>query len=264
MRLILLGSGSTGNALYVESGATRVIVDCGMSGKEAAARMTDVGLDPTRLDGIVVTHEHVDHMKGVRVVSKTAGAPVFVSDVTRAHCNFGRNAAGIVWGEAIESSTPFKIGSLDFRPFTIPHDGADNFAFTVESEGVKVGMATDLGHITHLVSERFRGSDLIIIESNYDPEMLKVGPYPWSVKQRIGSTTGHLSNDETARWIRQGFDGSARYLVLAHLSRHCNHPELARLSALKALDALGSLFFQNPYDRLKIAPHDRPSEWFEL
>jgi len=264
MRLILLGSGSTGNALYIESGATRVIVDCGMSGKEAASRMTNAGLDPTRLDAIVVTHEHIDHMRGVRVMSKTAGARVFVSDVTRAHCNFGRDTEGILWGEAIESSKPFQIGTLDFHPFTIPHDGADNFAFTVQSRGVKIGMATDLGYITRLLTERFRGSDLIVIESNYDREMLKAGPYPWSVKQRIGGTTGHLSNDETARWIREGFDGTARYLVLAHLSRHCNHPELARLSALEALDKLGSLFFQNAEGRLKIAPPDRPSEWFEL
>jgi phosphoribosyl 1,2-cyclic phosphodiesterase len=264
MRLILLGSGSNGNALFIESGATRVLVDCGLSAKETACRMTAAGLDPTRLDGIVITHEHTDHMKGVRVVSKTANAPAFLSDLTREQCNFGRNGEGMVWGERIESSRPFRIGTIDFHPFTIPHDGADTFAVAIESGGVKIGIVTDLGYITRLVAEKLHGCDLVIMESNHDREMLKVGPYPWSVKQRIASTTGHLSNDETARWIREDFDCRAQYLVLAHLSRHCNHPELARLAALQALDAHGSLFFQNAESRVKVAPSDGPSEWFHL
>ncbi|PYT07763.1 MAG: hypothetical protein DMF60_06400, partial [Acidobacteria bacterium] len=115
-----------------------------------------------------------------------------------------------------------------------------------------------------LVAERLRGSTLVMIESNHDRDMLKVGPYPWSVKQRIASNLGHLSNDETARWIREDFDGEAEYLVLGHLSRHCNHPELARLSALQALDYHGSLFFRRAEERVRIALPDRASEWFEL
>jgi phosphoribosyl 1,2-cyclic phosphodiesterase len=264
MRLILLGSGSTGNALFVESGATRVLVDCGLSAKETAIRMTAAGMDPTNLDGIVLTHEHADHVKGTRVMSKTASAPVYISEQTRVQTNFGHGGEGIIWGERIESGQPFQIGTLNFHPFTIPHDGVDTLAFAVESQGIKVAMVTDLGYISRLVAERLKGCDLIIMESNYDREMLKVGPYPWSVKQRIASTTGHLSNDETAKWIRNDFDGQAQYLVLAHLSRHCNHPELARLAALEALDSHGSLFYQRPERRLRIAPNDRPSEWFEL
>jgi phosphoribosyl 1,2-cyclic phosphodiesterase len=103
-----------------------------------------------------------------------------------------------------------------------------------------------------------------MIESNHDRDMLKVGPYPWPLKQRIASSTGHLSNDETARWIREDFDGRARYLVLAHLSRQCNHPELARLCAIQALQSHGSLFYPDAERRLKVAYHDRPTEWFEL
>jgi phosphoribosyl 1,2-cyclic phosphodiesterase len=264
MRLIVLASGSSGNVLYIESGTTSVLVDLGLSAKETARRMTEAGLDPTRLSAVVITHEHTDHMKGVRVFSTTADVPVYMSKATRTECNFHHDGEKIPWGEAIASSEPFQVGSLDFYPFTIPHDGVDTFAFTVQSEGVKVGVATDLGYISQLVAERLRGSNLVMIESNHDRDMLKVGPYPWSVKQRIASNVGHLSNDETSRWIREDFDGQAEYLVLAHLSRHCNHPELARLSALQALERHGSLFFPRAEERVRIALPDRPSEWFEL
>jgi len=264
MRLIILGSGSTGNALYIESGDTRVLIDAGLSGKETARRMNEAGLDPARLDAIVITHEHTDHVKGLHVISKTTQAPVFVSAATRAECHFKQDPDEITWGQEISSSEPFQVGNLDFYPFSIPHDGVDTFAFTVESRGIKVALVTDLGFITRLVAERLRGSDLVIVESNHDRDMLKIGPYPWALKQRIASKLGHLSNDETARWIREDFDGRAAYIVLAHISRHCNHPELARLTALEALEAHGSLFFPNPEGRLKIAPHDRATEWFHL
>ncbi|HKV40704.1 MAG TPA: MBL fold metallo-hydrolase [Blastocatellia bacterium] len=264
MRLIILGSGSTGNVLYVESGGTRVLVDAGLSGKETARRMTGAGLDPARLDGIVITHEHSDHIRGLQVISKTAGAPVFVSAATRAECTFPRGGRGITWGDSITSGESFQIGSIDFHPFSIPHDGVDTHAFTFSAAGVKAGIVTDLGYISRLVSERLKGCDLVMLESNHDKEMLKTSPYPWTVKQRIGGRLGHISNDETARWIREDFDGRAQYLVLMHLSRHCNHPELARLAALRALDRHGSLFFPNAEGRLKIAPHDQPAEWFEF
>jgi phosphoribosyl 1,2-cyclic phosphodiesterase len=250
--------------LYIESGATSVLIDVGLSAKETARRMTDAGLDPTKLSAVVITHEHTDHMKGLRVFSSTAEVPVFMSEATRAECKFPHDGEKMTWGETIASGEPFQIGSLNFHPFAIPHDGVDTVAFTVESEGVKVGAVTDLGYITQLVSERLRGSTLVMIESNHDRDMLKVGPYPWSVKQRIASNTGHLSNDETARWIREDFDGQAEYLVLGHLSRHCNHPELARLSALQALHYHGSLFFPRAEERVRIALPDRASEWFEL
>jgi len=264
MRLIVLGSGSSGNVLYIESGATSVLVDVGLSAKETARRMTEAGLDPTKLSAAVITHEHSDHVKGLRVFASTAEVPVYMSEATRSVCNFPDNGKKIPWGETIVSSEAFQIGSLNLYPFTIPHDGVDTFALTVESDGIKVGVVTDLGYISQLVAERLRGSSLVFIESNHDRDMLKVGPYPWSVKQRIASNVGHLSNDETARWIREDFDGQAECLVLLHLSRHCNHPELARLSALQALACHGSLFFPRAEERVSVALPDRASEWFEL
>jgi phosphoribosyl 1,2-cyclic phosphodiesterase len=261
MKLIILGSGSTGNALYVESGDTRVLVDAGLSGKEIARRMTHVGLDPGRLDAVLITHEHSDHVRGLQVVSKTLNAPVFASGATRSECRFPHGGEGIRWGQEIRSSEPFQIGSLDFYPFSIPHDGVDTFAFTVTSKGVKLAMVTDLGYIPRVVAERLKGCDLIMVESNHDRDLLKVGPYPWPLKQRIAGKLGHLSNDEVARWIREDFDGRARYLVLAHLSRHCNHPELARITALEALQ---DRRIPDAEGRLKIATHNHPSQWFEL
>jgi phosphoribosyl 1,2-cyclic phosphodiesterase len=264
MRLIVLGSGSSGNALYIEAGAAAVLVDVGLSAKETARRMSEAGIDPARLAGIVVTHEHADHIKGVRVMSKTISAPVFISQATRAECRFPAEGDGIHWGEVISSSQDFQVGDLEFHPFTIPHDGVDTFAFTVQAGGVKVGIVTDLGYITQLVAERLRGCDFIMIEANHDRDMLKVGPYPWPLKQRIASNTGHLSNDEMARWLSEDFDGRASHIVLAHLSRQCNHPELARLSALQALDGRGALFYPDAERRVTVAHHDHATEWFEL
>ena len=264
MRVIILGSGSSGNALYIEAGETSALVDVGLSAKETARRLSEAGVDPTRINAIVVTHEHSDHIKGVRVFSKTANVPVYISEETRSECRWSGGEAGIQWGETILSSDPFQIGKLDFHPFSIPHDGIDTFAYTVEAEGIKIGIVTDLGYITNLVAQRLLGCNMVVIESNHDKDMLKVGPYPWSLKQRIASNTGHLSNDETARWLREDFDGQAEYIMLAHLSKQCNHPELARLSALEALDTRGSLFFQQAERRVKIAVQDYASEWFEF
>src|SRR5687768_3787534 len=125
MSLILLESGSHGNALHIRSGATSVLVDLGLSARETARRFSEAGIDAAKLNAIVVTHEHADHVKGVRVMSKTAEVPVFISDATRDECRFAGGGSGMQWGEMISSSHPFQIGSLDFHPFTIPHDGID-------------------------------------------------------------------------------------------------------------------------------------------
>src|SRR5262245_403082 len=166
MRFLVLGSGSSGNVVYVESGATSVLVDCGLSAKETARRMSEAGLDPTKLSAVIITHEHTDHMKGTRVFCSTAEVPVFMSEATRTVCDFPDNGHKIPWGEKISSSEAFQLGSLNFYPFTIPHDGVDTFALTVESEGAKVGIATDLGYISQLVAERLRGCNMVFIESN--------------------------------------------------------------------------------------------------
>jgi phosphoribosyl 1,2-cyclic phosphodiesterase len=265
MRLCILGSGSSGNATLIVAGETRVLVDCGLSARELARRIQAAGEDPTRLSAVVVTHEHADHARGLTALSKLLEVPVYISTDALAACNLGERAKTVRRGEAISSSQDFEIGALRFHPFSIPHDAADPFAFTVEANGTKVGMAVDLGYYNALAATSFRGADALVIEANHEVEMLRACSfYPWALKQRILSRQGHTSNDEMARFLREDFDGRAEYIVLAHLSRNTNHPEIARLAAVQALQARGPLFFRDPERRVRIAHHDRPSDWIEL
>jgi phosphoribosyl 1,2-cyclic phosphodiesterase len=264
MRLCVIGSGSSGNVLYAEAGDARVLIDVGLSGKETVRRLNEIGVDPASLTAVVLTHEHADHAKGVSVFARSYDLPVYASPRTREACQFGRFADKIRFVD-ISSSEPFRIGGLEFYPFTVPHDAADQFAFTLESERAKAAIVTDLGYITQLVCERVRGADVLIIESNHDVEMLKICPqYPWALKQRVLSKHGHLSNDHVSDFLQRDFDGKAEHIVLAHLSKNTNHPHLARLSALQALDARGPLFFRDAERRVRCAEQDRPGEWIEL
>lgn len=265
MRICILGSGSSGNATLIVAGETRVLIDCGMSGRELMRRLQEVGEEPSRLTAVVITHEHGDHARGLAVISKSLGVPVHISSAALAACNFGEKVKQIKCGEDVSSSQDFEIGPLKFHPFSIPHDAADPFAFTVECKGAKVGMAVDLGYYNALAAERFRGADVLIIEANYEADMLRACTfYPWSLKQRIMSRMGHVSNDEMARFLKEDFDGRAQYVVLAHLSRNSNHPEVARLAARQALEEKMPLFTSHAKSRVRVANYDRPSEWIEL
>src|ERR1041384_7436235 len=265
MRICILGSGSSGNATLIVAGETRVLVDCGMSARELIRRIQSVGEDPTRLTAVVITHEHSDHARGLAVLSKLLDVPIYISTSALEACNLGEKARAVQRGEALSSSRDFEIGALRFHPFTIPHDAADPFAFTVEANGTKIGMAVDLGYFNALAAERFRGADALIIEANHEVEMLRACTfYPWALKQRILSRQGHSSNDEMARFLREDFDGKAEYVVLAHLSRNTNHPEIARLAAVQALTARGPHFFRDAERRVRIANYNQPSDWIEL
>jgi phosphoribosyl 1,2-cyclic phosphodiesterase len=265
MRICVLASGSSGNSTLIVAGSTRVLIDCGLSARETIRRIQAVGEDPTRIDAIVITHEHGDHARGLVSLSKTVGAQVYISTAALGACNLGEKEKFIRRGEAICSSQDFEIGAFRFSPFAIPHDAADPMAFTVEANGVKMGIAVDLGHINALAAERFRGADVLVLEANHEVEMLRACAfYPWMLKQRIMSRQGHTSNDEMARFLREDFDGKAEHIVLAHLSRNTNHPAIARLAAIQALEDRSPLFSAKAEKRVKIASHDGPSDWIEL
>lgn len=265
MRICVLASGSSGNATLIVAGGTRVLIDCGLSASETIKRIRQVGEDPGRLDAVVVTHEHGDHARGLVPLSKSLPARVYISTAALDALKLGEKVKFIRRGEAISSSQDFEIGAFRFSPFAIPHDAADPMAFTIAANGAKMGIAVDLGHINALAAAAFRGCDALIIEANHEVEMLRACAfYPWSLKQRIMSSEGHTSNDEMARFLSEDFDGKAEHIVLAHLSRNTNHPAVAQLAAVQALEARSPLFSANAEKRVKIARHDGPSDWIEL
>ncbi len=265
MRICILGSGSSGNATLIVAGETRVLVDCGLSGKETMRRIQEVGEDPHKINAVVITHEHGDHASGLHVVSKTLSAPVFISTATLTACKLGEKQKNVKRGDEISSAQDFAVGEIKFHPFSIPHDAADPFAFTLEHKGIKVGMAVDLGYYHGLAAERFRDCDALVLESNYETDMLRACTYyPWSLKQRIMGRHGHVSNDELSRFLREDFDGKAQHIVLAHLSQNSNHPEVARIAAIQALQERSPLFSADAERRVSIANYAKPSEWIEL
>lgn len=274
MKLSVLGSGSTGNAILLVANGTRVLVDAGLSSREIARRMNLLGEDPNALAGILITHEHGDHAGGLRVLMKDLDCPVYISAKTRdAYICERRNVndeeprrrACALRDRTIEidSGRDFRIGDIDFHPFTVPHDAVDNFGFTATHHGVKVATVVDFGHITTLITEQLRGCAAIVIESNHSRDMLKtVDVYPWELKQRILSRLGHLSNEDVAEWIMDGFDGQAKHIVLAHLSQRANNPYLAKITADTALHERAPLFSNDTQVTLSFPKE--PTAWIEV
>jgi phosphoribosyl 1,2-cyclic phosphodiesterase len=224
----------------LETGRTALLVDAGLSKKELLRRLGAVGRRPERLDGIVISHEHSDHISGLLQASEHWRAPVYATEATHYEIQIALLDGGAKRLERVEhirAGQKFIVGDIEVSPFSIPHDAADPLGFTFRRSGTKVALVTDLGYLPELVKHHLRDSDCLILESNHDLEMLKVGPYPWHVKQRVMSRTGHLSNHVVSEYLcdAEGFDARAHYLVLAHLSEQNNNPDVARISAEEAL-----------------------------
>lgn len=276
MKVTVLGSGSTGNAVLISTEKTRVLIDAGLSAKQILLRLAAVGEDCERLDGILITHEHSDHAGGLRVLLKSVKCPVYISEMTEDAYYSTRK--GVHNGESeslkrrdvlkkrtarIASNEEFRIGDIDFEPFTVPHDAADNFGFVAKNRGCKIATLMDFGCITTLIKEKLRNCDAIVIESNHSLDMLRACPiYSWDLKQRIASRTGHLSNEDLSNWLTNDFDGSARDIILAHLSQRANEPHLARLMAETALQMRSSLFKADT--KITVSRHSEPTEWIEF
>ncbi|QHS52091.1 MBL fold metallo-hydrolase [Edaphobacter sp. 12200R-103] len=303
MQMTVLASGSKGNSTVISSSKTRVLVDAGLSCRELMKRMATVGEDPAKLDAILITHEHQDHVSGLGVLARKLGIPVYFTEPTHrawvrmmkprttmsyaqwlAHVQQEKEAraqavaassasepgicdsmsaaveapsaqtlceepdepeaaapkskadpASLPAVEYFHSGRQFVIGDIEITPFTIPHDAADPCGFVFSSEGIRMAIATDLGYMPPNVKAALKRIDVLLIESNHDLEMLKDGPYPWSVKQRVLSRVGHLSNLAMAEFLERDYDGSAAYVVLGHLSESNNAPELARMTAEQAM-----------------------------
>jgi len=243
----MLASGSRGNCAVVSSSTTKILVDAGISCRETFKRMKSLRDDPHTLSAILITHEHSDHIYGLATLAKKLRIPVFMTGATHqmwARAMRDENGARpqLERLERFESGHRFVVGDIEVKPFTIPHDAADPVGFTFRAEGIKVGIATDLGYLPVSVKDHLRGCDVLVMESNHDLEMLRGGGYPWPVKQRVMSRVGHLSNTALADFFASDYDNSATFVVLAHLSEQNNHPEIARREAEKALSLRGGLF----------------------
>src|SRR5262245_31261800 len=238
----ILASGSSGNLTLLETERTRLLVDAGLGKRETLARLAAVGLSFDRLDGILITHEHADHCNGLPQMLGMWKAPLYVTEPTFLELKrvlperLEKRLRGV---ETIHAGQNFTIGDIDVHAFRIPHDAVEPVGFTFRANGVKMALVTDLGYMPELVKVHLRDSDCVILESNHDLEMLKVGPYPWVVKQRVLSRTGHLSNHAVSEYLADpdGFDGNTRFLVLAHSSEENNKPFPASICAEGALSA---------------------------
>lgn len=226
LSVCVLASGSRGNATYLSDGRTAILIDAGLSGIEIQRRMAAKGLDPRSLDAILVSHEHADHIQGVGVLSRRFGIEVFISEETRLA---SVNALGKLPGTLpFTCGDGFSIGSLSVHPFTISHDARDPAGFTIVGNGVKVGVATDLGIVTNVVKTHLEACDILILETNHDARMLIDGPYPWPLKQRIRGRSGHLSNEDAALLLETLQHERLSHVILAHLSEENNTPAIAR------------------------------------
>jgi phosphoribosyl 1,2-cyclic phosphodiesterase len=255
-RVCMLASGSRGNAIYLSAGRTAILFDAGLSGKELERRMLERQISPAALTAIVVSHEHSDHIRGVGVLSRRYKLPVYISPAT------GQAAAPQLGRlhqiQSFQCGDSFSVNDLVIHPFSISHDAEDPAGFTVSRNGSKIGIATDLGVATGMVIQHLQRCDMLILESNHDPQMLIEGPYPWHLKQRIKGRSGHLSNTDAMQLLKEIQHSRLACVILAHLSEQNNHPELALQTVRRAMEAADC------HPRFYVAAQDVVSEVFSL
>jgi len=254
MHLCVLASGSRGNAVYIADEKTAVLIDAGLSGVEIERRMASRSLLPERIDAIVVSHEHSDHIHGVGVMARRYGARVYLTESTHQATSGALGKLDDI--RHFECGTGFHIGGMAIHPFTTSHDAADPAGFTVSGNGMKIGIATDLGIPTGLIRSHLAECTALVLEANHDPEMLENGPYPWPLKQRILSRSGHLSNEATGELLNALVHPGLMHIILAHLSEQNNTPEKAMNAVRRALGECDV--------RLTVAVQDTCTELFTI
>lgn len=235
IRFCSLYSGSSGNSLFISSGDTRLLVEAGLSGKKIIAALNSIGEDPSELDAILVSHEHGDHTKGAGVLSRKFNLPIYASEGTW-HAMEGLIGPVSEHNRFVFSSyNSFQIGDITVMPFPIPHDANEPVGYCFYACGKKVTVATDIGHINTEMLAYFEDSDLLLLESNHDPELLRMGSYPWPLKKRIAGGNGHLSNDAAGEVVAYMAQRGTKRFLLGHLSKENNFPELAYQAVRNAL-----------------------------
>lgn len=251
LKVTVLGSGSRGNAVLIESDGVRLLVDAGFSGRDLERRLAAVEVDPASITALLITHDHSDHTRGMGVAARRWGLPLYLTDRTRSVC--GSLLDGTEQVRAYSSENEVEIGGFVVTPFLTVHDAVDPVAVTVteRATGEKLGIATDLGRATATVRHALQRCDVLILESNHDEILLRESPYPWSVKARIGGSHGHLSNRAAAELVRELHHENLCAVVLAHLSEQANDPSLAH-------EVVGEALGRRYKGTLQVAAQDKP------
>lgn len=248
LELCVLASGSSGNCIYVGSERTKILIDAGISGKLTLERLQGVGIDPTEITAICLTHEHGDHRAAVGILHRKLGVELYSNAGTIEGLSRLPKFQGLPWCEFLTGHA-FEIGDLTIEPFRVPHDSNEPVGFVVSCGESKIGVVTDIGVVTELVRQRLKGCDAVVLEANHDEDMLRDADRPWKLKQRIAGRQGHLSNTKAAELLLEIADERLQTVFLAHLSSDCNTPELAvrTVSSILKTGGLGHIDVQMSY-----------------
>lgn len=236
LRFTVLSSGSTGNAMVVANDEVKVLIDAGLSAKKIDELLQERGMGARDLDAILVTHEHADHIKGLGAVARKYDLPIYANEKTWEALN---KQIGVIAEEkkhVLDTGSLFELGSMQIQSYGISHDAAEPVGYCFYDGDEKLGLATDLGYMSSKVKEQIIDSDVLILESNHDVELLRMGKYPWNIKRRILSDIGHLSNEAAGEGLCEILNGRTKRVYLAHLSRDHNMMELARLTVGNILE----------------------------
>lgn len=254
LKFSLLGSGSSGNAAFVASPRTKLLIDSGLSFRRLRERVEALGEGLEDLGAVLITHEHGDHVQCLGTLARKLRVPVYVTE--RTHLHFPTKVGELPDVRYFEAGDSFEIGDITVSSFSVNHDAVDPVCFTVHSNGAKVGFATDLGYCTNLVRSRLAGCNALVIEANYCPEMLRLGEYPPAVQERIRSKIGHLSNQSMASLLKDVRHASLQTVVLIHISENNNTPERVEMMARGVMrDHPASIY---------LATQDGPTQFFEV
>lgn len=239
MKFSVLASGSKGNAIYIESATKRILVDAGLSAKQIETRLSQIGVPPASLDAILITHEHIDHVKGLGVLARRYRLDIYMNEPTWQHLPKQIGEIPSELWHPFSTATSLDLASLHIDSFAISHDAAEPMAFRIQEDDQSLSIVTDLGYVSQAIIDRVAGSDALIWESNHDIEMLRMGSYPWNVKRRILSDIGHLSNEDAGEALCQVLQGKGEQVYLAHLSQENNLIELAQMTVTHLLQEAG-------------------------
>ena len=251
-----LYSGSSGNSLLVETENTKLLIDAGVSSKKIETALTNLSIDPASINGILITHEHTDHVQGLGTFAKKFDLPVYVNQKTLDAMPKQKEKIAEKNIKNIKIEEKFEIGDLQIKPFSIPHDAANPCGFNIFKDNKKISIATDIGHMTNGILKNLENSIFVLLESNYDPEILKFSRYPYILKTRIACQNGHLSNETAGKTIAHLLQSGLQQATLGHLSKESNFPELAYKTVVDEIIS-NSNYNENSL-KLNVASRDIP------